>query len=119
MNVTLTPAAEKFVRRMMRFDGGPDSGFRMSVSAGGCSGLAAEFSVEAKPRAGDAVVTMNGIRFFLPAESRLLLEGVTIDFADTPMQTGFVFHDPKATSCGCSSSEPKQVVDASNLVFRS
>ena len=115
MNVTLTPAAEKFVRRMMRFGGGPDSGFRLVVTSGGCSGLAAEFSVEAKPSAGDAVVTLSGIRFFLPAESRLLLDGVTIDFADTPLQTGFVFHDPKGTSCGCSSEKETQVVDASQL----
>ncbi len=43
------------------------------------------------------------MRFFLPAESRLLLQGVTIDFVDTPLQTGFVFHDPKAASCGCKS----------------
>jgi hypothetical protein len=25
---------------------------------------------------------------------------VTIDFADTPTQTGLVFHDPKQVSCG-------------------
>jgi len=36
---------------------------------------------------------------FLPAESRLLLDGVTIDFTDTPAKTGLVFHDPKATTC--------------------
>lgn len=103
MDVTVTPAAEKFIRRLMRFDGGPSSGFRLSVSPGGCSGLAAEFSVEADPRQGDATVTIAGMRFFLPAESRLLLQGVTIDFVDTPLQTGFVFHDPKAASCGCKS----------------
>ena len=47
----------------------------------------------------------DGVKLFLPAESRLLLDGVTIDFVDTPAQTGFVFHDPKKTSCGCSGSE--------------
>jgi len=36
---------------------------------------------------------------FLPAESRILLDGVTIDFADTPSQTGLVFKDPKQVSC--------------------
>ena len=30
---------------------------------------------------------------------RLLLDGVTIDFADTATQTGLVFHDPKQVSC--------------------
>jgi iron-sulfur cluster assembly accessory protein len=104
MSIEITPAAEKFIRRMIRFGGGPDCGFRLVVCSGGCSGLAAEFSVEASPRPGDSVFQKNGINFFLPAESRLLLDGVTIDFVDTPNETGFVFHDPKAGACGCGSS---------------
>jgi iron-sulfur cluster assembly accessory protein len=114
MNMSVTPAAQKFIQRMMRFDGVAGSGFRLSVSAGGCSGLAAQFSVEPTPLAGDATVKVSGVKFFLPAESRLLLDGVTIDFVDSPLQSGFVFHDPKATSCGCS-SEKKPAVDASAL----
>jgi len=114
MNFTLTPAAEKFIRRMLRFSAG-GGGFRLAVTAGGCSGLAAEFDVEAAPRAGDVAVEKDGITFYLPAESRLLLEGVTIDFAETPMQSGFVFHDPKAQNCGCKSGEsvlPESVIVA-------
>ena len=50
MELSLTPAAEKFVRRMIRFCGaGEQAGFRLMVSAGGCSGLASEFTVEASP----------------------------------------------------------------------
>jgi iron-sulfur cluster assembly protein len=99
MNFTLTPAAQKFMRMMLRSDGTAGSGFRLAVSPGGCSGLAADISVLGTPLPGDAVVERDGIRLFLPAESRLLLDGVTIDFADTPMQTGLVFHDPKQVSC--------------------
>lgn len=109
MEVTLTPAAEKFVRRMLRFEGGPDAGFRLSVTAGGCSGLSAQFTVEAAPKTGDGEFVIQGIKFFLPAESRLLLEGVTIDFTDTPTQTGLVFHDPKQGSCGCKSTTVSDV----------
>lgn len=104
MELTITPAAEKFIRRLLRFGGGPGQGFRLVMSTGGCAGLSGEFSIEAAPRAGDSVVERDGLRFFLPAESRLLLAGVTIDFADTPTQTGLVFHDPKQTACGCGSS---------------
>jgi iron-sulfur cluster assembly protein len=108
MDVTLTPGAEKFIRRMLRFSSTADSGFRLVLTAGGCSGLAGDFTVEAAPQSGDAVFEKNGVKFFLPAESRLLLDGVTIDFADTPTQTGLVFHNPKAASCGCSSSSAKE-----------
>jgi iron-sulfur cluster assembly accessory protein len=100
MDVAVTPAAEKFIRRLLRVDGAAGSGFRLQVKAGGCSGLAAEFSVEAAPLAGDTVTKVSGIKLFLPAESRLLLDGVTIDFKETAMETGFVFHDPKLNACG-------------------
>jgi len=115
MNVTMTPAAEKFIRRMLRFGGGSESGFRLAVAPGGCSGLAAEFDVKPAPRQGDGVVEINGLRLFLPAESRLLLEGVTIDFADTPISSGFVFHDPKSTGTGCSTGAPASLVTLGTL----
>jgi iron-sulfur cluster assembly accessory protein len=99
MNFTLTPAAQKFMRMMLRTDGAAGSGFRLAVSPGGCSGLAADISVLGTPLPGDAIVERDGVRLFLPAESRLLLDGVTIDFADTPAQTGLVFRDPKQVSC--------------------
>jgi iron-sulfur cluster assembly protein len=104
MDITITNAAEKFIKRMLRFGGGPQAGFRLVVKTGGCSGLSGEFTVEAEPKSGDAVVDKDGMKLFLPAESRLLLTGVTIDFADTPTQTGLVFHDPKTTGGSCSSS---------------
>ena len=106
MNLTITPAAEKFIRRMLRLAPSPASGFRLKVTPGGCSGLAAEFDVEAAPREGDAVVECNGMQLFLPAESRLLLEGVTVDFAETRTESGFVFRDPKSSGATCSSASP-------------
>ena len=106
MNIIITPQAESFMRRMIRFNGGSaGSGFRLSVKPGGCSGLSSEFSVEAAPLEGDAVLESNGMQVFLPAESRILLEGVTVDFADTPMSTGLTFINPNAQACGCSSAE--------------
>lgn len=102
--ITITPAAEKFMRRMVRFSAAPAGGFRLTVQPGGCSGLASEFTVEATPRDGDAELGINGVRLFLPAEARLLLDGVTMDFADSPTQSGLVFLDPKQAACGCSSS---------------
>ena len=104
MDLKITPSAEKFIGRMIRFNGGETQGFRLSVSPGGCSGLSSEFTVEAEPKDGDSVVMAGGVKLFLPAESRLLLEGVTIDFVDTPTKTGLAFIDPKAAACACSSS---------------
>jgi len=100
MQVEMTPAAEKFIRRMLSYDGKPGYGFRLVAAPGGCSGLSAEFSVEAEPRAGEQVFEIGGIRLFLPAQSRLLLDGATIDFVDTPASMSLVIHQPNfASTC--------------------
>lgn len=92
MQLTITPAAERFIRRIIRFGGGTIAhGLRLSVSPGGCSGLNSEFTVEALPMDGDTVVDVGEVKLFLPAATRLLLEGATIDFLDSPMESGFRF----------------------------
>lgn len=108
MGFIVTPAAERFMRFMLRADGGLGYGFRLQVSRGGCSGLSAEISVKPQPEPGDAVVEQNGLKLFLPAESRLLLDGVTVDFAETASQTGLVFHDPKRTTCDSGAGKTLQ-----------
>jgi iron-sulfur cluster assembly protein len=103
-NVTVTPAAAKFIRRMVRFSEHPMGGFRLKVTPGGCSGYSSEFTVEAAPQAGDAELAVGDVRVFLPAESRLVLDGVTMDFAETPTSSGLTFINPSAAPCACSSS---------------
>ena len=121
LHLTVTPAAEKFMRRIVRFSGQPaDAGFRLLVSAGGCSGYSTEFSAEAQPAAGDVAVDLGaGLRLFLSAESRLLLEGATLDFIDTPMQTGLSVRGGNGGGCGCSSSadspQPRATVSLDSL----
>lgn len=105
---SITPAAQTFIRRIVRFSGLPNgAGFRLVVSPGGCSGHSCEFSAESQPAAGDEIFENQGVKLFLPAQSRLLLEGVTLDFVDTPTQSGLVVHDPHQAACGCSSAEGK------------
>ncbi|MCG6204775.1 iron-sulfur cluster assembly accessory protein [Rhodopseudomonas sp. HC1] len=110
MALIFTPSAEKFIRRMLRLSGGA-GGFRLAVTSGGCSGLTAAFDVEAAPRSGDQVIDHGDLRLFVPDESCKLLEGVTIDFMETPTSSGFIFHDPKPSNCQCSGGTveaPKQ-----------
>ncbi len=102
MSFILTPAAVRFIRMMLRSDGTAGSGFRLSIRPGGCSGLSADMAVASAPRPGEEIVDQGGLRLFLDAESRVLLDGVTVDFRDTPAQTGLVFHDPKPVACASS-----------------
>lgn len=104
--VILTPAAQKFISRIVRFSGLPaGAGLRLLVGAGGCSGYTSEFSAEAAPQPGEETLELNGLRLFLPAESRLMLQGVTIDFTETATQSGLSFFNPNKAACACSTAE--------------
>lgn len=106
-SVAITPPAAAFIKRLVRMSGSPTGTFRLSVSPGGCSGLSSTFSVESEPAPGDELVVAGDVRMFVPASCRALLNGVTIDFADSPTKTGFVFVDPKAGACDCSTGSSK------------
>lgn len=109
MNVTFTASAHKFIARMLRFSPNAGGGFRLVVKPGGCSGLASEFSVESEPSPGDQTLVQDGLRLFLPVESRLFLDGATVDFADTVTESGFVIHQPNHESSCCSTPAPELV----------
>jgi iron-sulfur cluster assembly accessory protein len=104
--VTITPAAAKFINRIVRFSGLPaGAGLRLAVTPGGCSGYSSEFSAEAAPQGGEQMLEVGGVRLFLGAESRLMLDGLTIDFTETPTQSGLSFINPNKAPCACSSAE--------------
>jgi iron-sulfur cluster assembly protein len=105
-NITLTPAAARFINRILRFSGlGAGAGLRLAVTPGGCSGYSSEFSPAVFPQADEQMLEVGGVRLFLGAQSRLLLNGLTIDFVETITQSGLSFIDPHKAACACSSAE--------------
>ncbi len=102
--VEITPAALKFIRRMVMFSSaGPTGGFRLNVAPGGCSGYTTTFDIEPAAGEGDAVIEEGGLRIFVNAASAAVLEGTILDFADAPMDSGLKVTNPNAGPCGCSS----------------
>ncbi|VVM04867.1 hypothetical protein MAMC_00250 [Methylacidimicrobium cyclopophantes] len=104
MKITLTPKAEAFIKRMIRLGSGgrPDAGMRLTISPGGCSGLATEFSIELAPREGDVLWEEKGCRLFLPSESQPLLREAILHFVENPMETRLIVLSGPAGSCSCS-----------------
>ena len=104
-NLTVTPAAAKFINRVVRFSGlGAGAGLRLAVKPGGCSGYSSDFSAQLAPAADEQLCEVGGVRLFLAAESRLLLDGLTMDFVETATESGLSFTDPNKEACACSSS---------------
>ncbi|MHB1203818.1 MAG: HesB/IscA family protein [Acidithiobacillus sp.] len=106
MDVTFTPKAERFIQRMITFNGGgSESGFRLAVAPGGCSGLSYDFSVVNAPEPGDYSLESNGIKVFVAHGSLMFLDGMVVDCEDSLINTGLVFKNPNAaSSCGCGTS---------------
>jgi iron-sulfur cluster assembly protein len=80
-------------------------GLRLGVLGGGCSGLSYLFRFEPKPRPTDKVFEFGDVKVFVDPKSIVFLDGMTLDWQDSLMHSGFAFHNPHATkSCGCGTS---------------
>jgi len=81
-------------------------GLRLGVLGGGCSGLSYQFKFDPKPRATDQVFEFDGgVKVFVDPKSMVFLDGMTLDWKDSLMQSGFEFDNPHAKkSCGCGTS---------------
>lgn len=102
--VHVTPKAVRKIREAFAREG-VKGGLRLGVLGGGCSGLSYQFKFDAEPRPDDHVFEFEDIKVFVDPKSILFLDGMTLDWQESLMQSGFVFHNPNATkSCGCGSS---------------
>jgi iron-sulfur cluster assembly protein len=106
MDLALTDSAINEVRKFMEAENaGSESGLRIRVVPGGCSGFSYSMQIEDAPRPGDDILEQNGLKVFVDKFSRQYLEGVQVDYVNSVMGSGFTFNNPNATgSCGCGSS---------------
>ncbi len=82
-----------------------EGGLRLGVQGGGCSGLSYNISFDTQPRERDRIFQFGDVRVFVDPKSFIYLHGMVLDYEETLMRQGFVFHNPNATkSCGCGSS---------------
>jgi iron-sulfur cluster insertion protein len=105
--ITVTEAAAAKIRELLAEEGKPDSGLRVFVQGGGCSGFQYGLMIEEAGGAGvgDQAFETNGVRLFVDPVSISYLKGAEVDFVDTITGGGFTIKNPNATStCGCGSS---------------
>lgn len=82
-----------------------EGGLRLGVQGGGCSGLSYHVSFDTQPRERDRIFQFGDVRVFVDPKSFVYLNGMVLDWEESLMKQGFVFHNPNATkSCGCGSS---------------
>lgn len=102
----LTPTAVTKVQEFITEHGGADdTGLRVAVLPGGCSGFQYGLNIEDGPEADDEILEEEGVRIFVDPFSAQYLEGVEIDYVTSMMGSGFSFRNPNASGgCGCGSS---------------
>lgn len=103
--VEVTPAAAEHIKRLKEREQKPEAYLRMRVTGGGCSGLQYQLGFDDEMKDGDTTIDASGVRVLVDEKSALYLAGITLDYVDTLMESGFKMVNPNATStCGCGES---------------
>ena len=103
--ITVTESAASKIKDLLAEENKAESGLRVFVQGGGCSGFQYGLMIEENGGVGDQTFDSNGIRLFVDPVSLSYLKGAEVDFVDTITGGGFTIKNPNATStCGCGSS---------------
>jgi iron-sulfur cluster assembly protein len=103
--IQVTPKAVEKIRQAFAREGVSGGGLRLGVLGGGCSGLSYQFKFDPQARPNDSVMEFDGVKIFVDPKSMLFLDGMTLDYKESLMQSGFAFDNPNAQkSCGCGTS---------------
>jgi Iron-sulfur cluster assembly accessory protein len=102
--IEVTPKAVQKIREAFAKQG-VTGGLRLGVLGGGCSGLSYQFKFDVKPRPTDKVFEFEDVKIFIDPKSLVFLDGMTLDYKESLMQSGFDFINPHAKkNCGCGTS---------------
>ena len=88
--------------------GGVDANsyLRLVVKPGGCAGMQYDMVLEDTKNDDDKIIyNVEDLRVVSDPESLKYFEGLTIDYSDDLIESGFTLFNPNAkNSCGCGSS---------------
>ena len=103
--ITVTESAAGKIRELLSEEGKLESGLRVFVQGGGCSGFQYGLMIEESGGVGDQLFESNGVQLYVDPVSLSYLEAAEVDFVETVTGGGFTVKNPNATStCGCGSS---------------
>jgi len=105
MAIDLTDAAKQRVSALNHKEDAPDRWLKLGIRGGGCSGFMYSMDFVEEPGERDKRFEFDDVKVCVDRKSYLFLNGITLDFEQTLMKTGFVFVNPQAKkSCSCGES---------------
>ena len=104
--IRVTDNAEHEIRKLIeQEEATSESGLKVGVKGGGCSGLMYTIDFAEGPQKGERVFEDRGIKIFVDLKSFLYLQGTVLDFSGGLNGRGFEFTNPNASkTCGCGMS---------------
>ncbi len=103
--INVSQAAASKITELLAEENKRDSGLRVFVQGGGCSGFQYGLMIEESPGDADQVFESNGIKLYVDPISVRYLNGAEVDFVENFAGGGFTIKNPNAkTTCGCGQS---------------
>jgi iron-sulfur cluster insertion protein len=103
--VNVSASAATKIQELLAEEQKAESGLRVFVQGGGCSGFQYGLMIEDNPGPGDQSFESNGVKLFIDPISASYLTGAEVDFVESVTGGGFTIRNPNAKStCGCGQS---------------
>ena len=106
LGVAITEKAAEKIKYFAAKNGiAENTGLRVAVKGGGCSGLTYHLDITDEELPTDKVVEQHGVKVMVDKKSYIFLAGTVLDFSDGLNGKGFLFSNPNAKkTCGCGTS---------------
>lgn len=110
--ITIADIAVDKIKEILKTEGLPNHGLRVSAAAGGCCGPSYEIMIDDKAGDDDTIVEKNGAKLYLDSATTKTLDGAELGFVSDDRGEGFVIGFPNGapagnSSCGCGGEESK------------
>jgi iron-sulfur cluster assembly protein len=103
--IQVTEKASDRIRQILAKENANGGGLRLAVQGGGCSGMSYLFKLETKERVSDHVFGSGDAKVLIDPKSFVYLDGLTLDYKESLIQSGFVIDNPNAQkTCSCGTS---------------
>lgn len=103
--INVTQVAASKISELLAEEQTVQSGLRVFVQGGGCSGFQYGMMIEENPGDSDLVFESNGVKLYVDPISLSYLKAAEVDFVESVTGGGFTIKNPNAKStCGCGSS---------------
>lgn len=103
--ITLTASAVTKLKQIITMSGATAHCVRFGVIGGGCSGFEYSIVLENEKGSLDKQYDCDGLIVLVDSISHSYVDGTTVDYVETLLESGFKFSNPNSTSqCGCGKS---------------